>query len=67
MRPYYDLWGIQYSAKASGQIAAYGHAPVPKVFWYKPVDATGRYWWPTPAIGYVPFDARTSLPQVPYV
>lgn len=32
MRPMFDLWGMEYSAAASAQVAAYGTQPVQKVF-----------------------------------
>lgn len=39
-RPFFELWGVKYSAEASNQVAVYGFPAVKKQFWVVPDEAT---------------------------
>ncbi len=39
-RPFFDLWGVQCSAEAKNQVAAYGFPAVKKQFWVVPDEAS---------------------------
>ena len=50
-RPFFDLWGVKYTAEAANQVAAYGFTPVKKQFWVVPNEtASFKDPLPTPVL-----------------
>ena len=56
-RPFFDLWGITYSAEASAQVASYGFAETERVF-YLPQDEN----YSKPILHKIPLDGTTVWP-----
>lgn len=55
-RPFFDMWGITYSAKASSQVESYGYAPAEKIFYAN--DDSNNLPYPEP----VPIDGLSDWP-----
>lgn len=73
LRPFFDMWGVTTSSKAAAQVAAYGFAPVPKLYFYRPVKQDGSTYSGLPSVGNVSVsveacaaNART-VPNVPFL
>ncbi len=60
-RPFFDLWGVNYSDKASAQVAAFGYPAAEKRFYLAYSDATGP-WYGHDPVGSVVVDGTTTLP-----
>ncbi|MFM7679418.1 MAG: ImpA family metalloprotease [Roseiflexaceae bacterium] len=65
-RPFFDMWGIRYSDKASAQVASYGFTAAEKRYSYWAYDTAGLPQWSDDAIGSLPVDgAVRTVPHVP--
>lgn len=58
-RPYFDMWGIQYSSSASQQAAQYGYPAAAKQFWAVPCEAKAAK---PPLPQALPVDGKTGWP-----
>ena len=57
-RPFFDMWGVIYSAKASAQVEAWGYPQVQKVFWVTPNEEEFSDPYPSP----LPVDGISPWP-----
>ncbi|MFM2032444.1 MAG: hypothetical protein RLZZ297_1209 [Chloroflexota bacterium] len=65
-RPFFDLWGIDYDAKASAQVTAYGFPAAEKRYYYWAYDSAGNPQWADDALGSLPVDGTTrTIPRYP--
>ncbi len=61
-RPFFDLWGVTYSAAAAGQVASFGYPAAERRFYVLPKAADGNRYGSMDAVGSVLVTGGAVLP-----